>query len=543
MMRIIQNLCGLALVIMLAINPLEAGAGVNMQNMSYTEEWIDFIIPFENYKNFSVSRDYNSRRSYGGMFGDGWCSEFDVRLDLEVENIPVMRECGHGRSTSFLASSLGDDVKARIAEIIVARLEEYSNTDAPTLAELRESDGLLVLWIDRLDLSFFATSDDEFESASGILLRRVEGGYALIDGSSRLWFDDRGRLVKKQQLDGTSYSLSYSDAGVHSVKFPEGRELLFDYDDDGNMRSIVLPLLDLHAEYEFSRQRYLQRVLNMWGKSYEYSYDSGGNLTSVLFPDGSRIRMEYDEDKDWVILYENRVACTERYDSEEHSPGHYTSSWTRECAGDGQLSSGEHEFVWGEFGLRRIIERSLIRGVHSVTEVTFNEATGERIRTQRDGQEISSSKDIVGRKSFHIIGDTSFVRSGAPSGCLGHFDQFISQGSIHGWYRAVVDETCIVTSLYGSAFGLAVPETESYQEFVLGGGHRVAVDFDADGDVSRIILYDTEGGQLADSKREASSSCEGFKDLDGLIEGVNFSGIVGLCVAFQAAARFGARRY
>lgn len=67
-------------ILALAALPALAFAKVDMQSASFLHTETDF-------KNSPISRTYNSRSFWNGVFGLGWCADFEKRVDLQTGQI------------------------------------------------------------------------------------------------------------------------------------------------------------------------------------------------------------------------------------------------------------------------------------------------------------------------------------------------------------------------------------------------------------------------------------------------------------------------
>ena len=57
---------------------------VDMNNAGYTNSWVDLEVPGNGY-DMRILRAYKSRTIYNGMFGFGWCSEYETKLETTSE--------------------------------------------------------------------------------------------------------------------------------------------------------------------------------------------------------------------------------------------------------------------------------------------------------------------------------------------------------------------------------------------------------------------------------------------------------------------------
>ena len=78
----------------------ESQAVVNMRNGSYTESWVDFVDPQNGYE-IKIQRFYSSRSLFDGLFGYGWCSDIETKLDILSNGTIDLTECGGGMKASY----------------------------------------------------------------------------------------------------------------------------------------------------------------------------------------------------------------------------------------------------------------------------------------------------------------------------------------------------------------------------------------------------------------------------------------------------------
>ena len=68
-----------ALLAILAL-PIAGEAMVDMKNSNYGDSWLDISLTGAGYS-LKVERYYNSRSLFSGMFGFGWCSDFETNIE------------------------------------------------------------------------------------------------------------------------------------------------------------------------------------------------------------------------------------------------------------------------------------------------------------------------------------------------------------------------------------------------------------------------------------------------------------------------------
>ena len=94
-------------------------ATVDMKNANYTESWIDIQLAGSGYA-LKVQRTYNSRSVFSGMFGFGWCSDFETTIEKTPEGTLKLQECGAGQEVTYRAQAAGGVSMQKTIDQIVA---------------------------------------------------------------------------------------------------------------------------------------------------------------------------------------------------------------------------------------------------------------------------------------------------------------------------------------------------------------------------------------------------------------------------------------
>jgi hypothetical protein len=91
---------------------------VDMNNASYSNAWIDLEVPGSGY-DMKVVRAYKSRTLFNGMFGFGWCSDFETKLETTSEGNIKVSQCGDGQETLYSAREITKkDIDNTISQVI-----------------------------------------------------------------------------------------------------------------------------------------------------------------------------------------------------------------------------------------------------------------------------------------------------------------------------------------------------------------------------------------------------------------------------------------
>ena len=89
-------------------------AMIDMRNANYSDSWIDLQIKNSGY-DLKIQRTYNSRTLFSGVFGFGWCSDFETTLSVTSENTLRVTECGAGFELDYAPANYdGKDFEKNI---------------------------------------------------------------------------------------------------------------------------------------------------------------------------------------------------------------------------------------------------------------------------------------------------------------------------------------------------------------------------------------------------------------------------------------------
>src|SRR6476620_4571026 len=106
----------LSLLLFLSVST--SHALVDMNSASYSNIWTDMQVQGSGY-DLKIVRAYRSRTLYNGMFGFGWCSTFETKLETTSEGNIKISECGDGQETVFAPREIQKkDVENTITQII-----------------------------------------------------------------------------------------------------------------------------------------------------------------------------------------------------------------------------------------------------------------------------------------------------------------------------------------------------------------------------------------------------------------------------------------
>ena len=387
----------LSLILILMTQP--SWALVNMKNASYSEKWVDIILPGKGY-DFRIERFYNSRSLFIGLFGFGWCSDIETKLEIRTDGRLVLTECGGGLEIVYYPQKFDKRSMTRTIDQIIKKhrkknrsisqkdikkLRSYLTSNTRQRFEMAKAYGLINGVEIRTKKNTFKPNGKSIEQiyfdGSNYTRKRPNG--------TTQKFNAKGNLIQETDLKGNFIQIGYNSHNkISSIRDNNGRSLSFAYKPNQELEKIYNGQ-GVQASYEFAGEN-LSKATTAWGKSYIYNYDEGHNLTQVLFPDNTTISMSYERRSDWIKSYKDRSNCVQSFRfilSRDDPKNHYTSFVDKKCKDNPKRNeSGRMEFWYKKIAnskakyLDRVL--NIISGVHKDTY--FHPVYGKPISIARN---------------------------------------------------------------------------------------------------------------------------------------------------------------
>lgn len=325
-------------------------ASVDMKNASFSDYWVDLMVPGNNFF-LRIARTYNSRSLFSGIFGFGWCSNLETQIEITLEGNLLLSDCGSSPLAYYPASyntKLINESVHKIIELVAKKQPAKGKKYLDNLREQLRSNHLLRTQLaGEVGYKIPATKSSIY-LANGKEIDRItfDGTHyihAFPDGTLQ-HFDSRGKLVQLSDKNKGFIKIAYANNLPHQMSDNAGNKLTFQYTPEKKIKKI-LGVNGLVAAYKFSGEN-LVGVTNAWKNSYTYAYDNSHNLTKITFPDGTFKSISYIEMKDWVKDFKDRDGCVEAYDfvlSTDNPRNHYSSTAEKKCNGKLQFKS-RYEF-------------------------------------------------------------------------------------------------------------------------------------------------------------------------------------------------------
>ena len=346
--------------------PGRANAIIDMKNSNYSESWVDIQDPSSS--SFTVQRYYNSRTDFNGLFGYGWCSDFETTATVTPEGAIDLVSCGAGQSILYVPSDYQSRRDHTIEKIVAVARGEVPEEKLPLLGtQLRDNASLRVRWAQYVGLATPpATEESLFGNMPGIVARRHGDRVELLrDGKRSQSFDAAGRLVEDTLAEGKVRRILRDDDGHLQAIWSEDGQVfrILLTADKKKIASISTPF-GPPARYAYDGE-YLVSATDMWRNTRTFEYNEDHRITRITFPDGTFKALTYNTARNWVLSFAERavngISCREdyQYDMDPiHPTEHFWSTVVKVC-GHTEMSRAKFEFWYskkpnGDMHLSRI---------------------------------------------------------------------------------------------------------------------------------------------------------------------------------------------
>lgn len=396
-----QGLLGLGILgaaLMVMAIPSQSHAIVDMKNANYTDTWVDITLTGTGYA-LRVSRTYNSRSVFNGMFGFGWCSEFETVIEKLPEGRLKLTECGAGQEVIYSPAKYDQAALDKTIDAIIAHYKRKNPQANPATVEtlrgqIVTSDSLRAEWAKDANLTVPEAQKGMVYTADSLGVEQItfDGTIytrLLSDGTSQR-FDASGHLTAFYDKNGNYLKFSYQGGLLRDIVDNTGKKLAFAFFPNRRVKEIVAPG-NIRAEYKYKGED-LSEVKNMWKNLYTYQYSDTHNLTRINFPDKTFKALTYNEKKDWVTSFTDRAtngtACLESYQYEvdkENPRDHFWSIATKKCGAE-IVNESRFEF-WHKTHAngKKYLARALTRSPSDSLDVTYHPDFGRPLSIKRNG--------------------------------------------------------------------------------------------------------------------------------------------------------------
>lgn len=372
-----------------------AFAIVDMKSANYSESWTDLIVPGVGY-DLRINRAYNSRSLFNGLFGFGWCSDYETKIEVTPESNLKLTECGGGMEIiytpkNFNPNKVDSTIKMILTEVKRRRPDLKGDYVAGLEKELKNNDFMREEFSRRMNIKGKVEDGVTYlangKEAENITLKSGTYKRTLTDGTYQLFDFATGRMTHMYDKNQNYLKLAWERDVLQSVADNLGRKLTFKYSAASKKVSEIVGPNGLTAKYAVKGED-LVEVTDAKGKKYKYAYDDVHNLTKIDFSDGTYKSLTYNKDKDWVTSFRNQKGCMETYDyqtSKDDPKNHFWSLVVKKC-GEKVTNKSKYEFFHRlrPDGTGVYLYRVRTEVNNNVTDIVYHEVFGKPISILRD---------------------------------------------------------------------------------------------------------------------------------------------------------------
>ncbi len=375
--------------------PISAMAIVDMKSANYSESWTDLIVPGVGY-DLRINRAYNSRSLFNGLFGFGWCSDYETKIEVTPESNLKLTECGGGMEIiytpkNFNPGKVDSTIKMIVAEVKRRRPDLKGDYVASLEKELKNNDFMREEFSRRMNIKGKVEDGVVYlangKEAENITL--VSGKYkrVLTDGTYQIFDASNGRMIQMYDKNQNYLKLAWERDVLQSVADNLGRKLTFKYSSASKKVSEIIGPNGLSSKYTVKGED-LVEVIDSKGKKHKYTYDDVHNLLKIDMGDGTHKALTYNKDKDWVTSFRNQKGCMETYDyqtSKDDPKNHFWSLVTKKC-GDKITNQSKYEFFhrMRPDGTGVYLYRVRTEVNNDVTDIVYHDVFGKPISILRN---------------------------------------------------------------------------------------------------------------------------------------------------------------
>lgn len=259
---------------------------------------------------FALSRVYNSTVNFTGLFGFGWCSDFETSLTVIAKGQILVVSCGAGEAKVYSSASF----KERNVSDAIAQLEKAMRAKGQTMSEferekISRSYFLRAQMIEKYQVKFDVQdsvyklngmgSDDQIIYKDQIFVRESNVGFTQK-------FDIKGRLIELAKDQQHKLKLAYDKKGLHSVVSQAGEVISFTLNEQGQVK--VMSGSTVTTYFTYVDGNLLSQVKE--GKTLEHYAYEDSYLTAFETPD-EKLKINYD--RNGFVSSVQSGECTDNY--------------------------------------------------------------------------------------------------------------------------------------------------------------------------------------------------------------------------------------
>lgn len=309
---------------------------VDVRSAGYSKSFVDFETQAKGFP-LKVERTYNSRSLFNGLFGFGWCSNFETQLEVLPDNSLKIAECGGGLESFYFPKNKKANVSLQTALILKAMKAKNVRMNKKGLnklkADLVKSPTLRADFLKALDIKGQATKGEVYykngSSNEFITVKNNSYQRKLPSGLSEV-FNKKGKLVRSFDNSGNLIDIKWQ-ANFVSVVDNLGNRLILKLSSSKKIKKITFNKKSI-ASYQYKGED-LAKVSNSYKEVFYHAYNDFHDLVKTVYPDKTTETLRYNEKKDWVMGFKDRRGCQEdyKYATNAKNPDHYFATVQKKC--------------------------------------------------------------------------------------------------------------------------------------------------------------------------------------------------------------------
>lgn len=302
-----------------------ASAAVNMKDASFTKSFSDFQ---------ELQRTYSSRSLHDGVFGFGWCSAFEKKLEFSANGEVILKDCMQTTETLYKNSV----------------------------------------------------------SSDGELLKFTDSKYIVRGKDQKMIFNKNGELITLRFNDGPSFDLTYDQSGFLR-KITSSKKSILRLNYDYRIRKVleVISNREKSVQYKYQEKNLIQAIQTK-SENHNYKYDKLHNLIEIRYPDLSAELLTYNTATDRVLTFRDRSGCIDTYQYAQKE--NYMSSTLEKLCSQRITSRVQFEFFEKirSDGLTYLDKLKISNGTLT-KEITYDAFSGTAKKiTQKNAIRMAASK-------------------------------------------------------------------------------------------------------------------------------------------------------
>lgn len=337
------------LICFLVLVSLPSFAIVDIRSAGYSKTFVDFKSETKGFE-FTLERTYNSRSLFNGLFGFGWCSNFETNLETLPDNSIKVTECGGGLENFYYLKNKSANITLQTDLILKQIQKKKIKMNVKNLKQLKkdltQSQTLRADFLKALDIKGAVKKGLTYyrSGSSSEYITVTNNGYkrTLPNGIKEV-FSNQGKITRFFDKNGNAIDIKWKNNFVQAID-NLGNKLSLNLDSSTKKVKMAKFNKKIKASYKFVGED-LMRATNSYKETFTYTYNSFHDLTQTTYPNKTTETIKYNQKKDWVVGFKDRKGCQEsyKYAKNPKNPDHYFSTVEKKC-GRKIVNKSKYEF-------------------------------------------------------------------------------------------------------------------------------------------------------------------------------------------------------